>query len=382
MENIILIFETAGDFMRVVEVISDTNIGGAGILLLNRLSCTDLEKYSTVAVLPKGSMLTQKLRDIGVKCNELCCEGDRSFDVKALKMYVDLFKAYRPDIVNCHGCLSARIAAKICRVPVKICTRHCVFPVKAREKVLGTLNNALSDHFIAVAHSAKENLVEIGVDAKKISVIINGSRALRKLEDKDKKKLRDNFELSDKTTVLGFCARLEPCKGHEWFMKTVKGLSDGGIDFKVLLIGDGTQRQRLMKISDELGIRDKLIFCGFVDDVAPLMNIVDINVNCSIGTETSSLALSEGMSLGLPAVVSDYGGNPYMIRHGINGFVCPQGDHSKMAEYIKLLINDKRLYENMSYEALKRFENELNAESMAKETNRLYDELYQAHHRA
>ena len=112
------------------------------------------------------------------------------------------------------------------------------------------------------------------------------------------------------------------------------------------------------------------------------MNIVDINVNCSTGTETSSLALSEGMSLGIPSVVSDYGGNPYMVCHGINGFVCPQGEYLKMAEYIKLLIDDKKLYLNMSLEALRRFENELNAQAMTKETNRLYDVLYKAHHRA
>ena len=174
--------------MRVVEVISDTNIGGAGVLLLNRLSCTDLEKYDTCVLLPHGSMLKAKLEGIGVKCREIECRGDKSFDIKSIRKFIEFFKMYHADIVNCHGCLSARIASRMCGVPVKICTRHCVFPVRVREKYFGVLNNALSDHFIAVAHSARENLIEIGIDANKISVIINGSRALRKLEDKDKKR--------------------------------------------------------------------------------------------------------------------------------------------------------------------------------------------------
>ena len=71
----------------------------------------------------------------------------------------------RPDIVNSH-CLTARIAAKICSVPVKIHTRHCafdtphyrkLFPVK---QLCGALNMFLSDRIIAVAERA-ENLTEM-----------------------------------------------------------------------------------------------------------------------------------------------------------------------------------------------------------------------------
>jgi len=176
-------------------------------------------------------------------------------------------------------------------------------------------------------------VVEMGIDTQKISVIINGSCALRKIDDKEKKVLRTKLGISDKTAVLVFCARLEKCKGHEWFMNAVKCLCDKNVDFKALIVGDGSQREALIKLCRKLGVFDKVIFCGFSNDVAPFMNIADININCSIGTETSSLSLSEGMSLGLPAVVSDYGGNPYMVRHGVNGFVCTQGDYLKMSEY-------------------------------------------------
>jgi glycosyltransferase involved in cell wall biosynthesis len=109
------------------------------------------------------------------------------------------------------------------------------------------------------------------------------------------------------------------------------------------------------------------------------MEIADINVNCSVGTETSSLALSEGMSIGLPAVVSDYGGNPYMVRHGENGFVYPCGDTHIMAEYIIKLVGDRELYEKMSMAARRRFADELNAKSMTEKTTSLYTSLYIRH---
>lgn len=151
--------------MRIAEIISDTNVGGAGVLLLNRLSCTDLEKYSVCVCLPKGSALAARLEALGVEYTEIACEGDRSFELEAIPKYVRAIKRLAPDIVNVHGCLSARIAAKICGVPVKICTRHCFYPIKCRKpfakRVIGGLNSAISDCFIAVAHSARENLLSL-----------------------------------------------------------------------------------------------------------------------------------------------------------------------------------------------------------------------------
>ena len=104
----------------------------------------------------------------------------------------------------------------------------------------------------------------------------------------------------------------------------------------------------------------------------------DIVINCSVGTETSSLALSEGMSLGKPAIVSNYGGNPYMVKHGVNGFIYECSDYRSLAKCIEKLCADVELYEKMSHESYERFKQELNAENMAQKTNKLYDTLYSA----
>ena len=105
------------------------------------------------------------------------------------------------------------------------------------------------------------------------------------------------------------------------------------------------------------------------------MNIADINVNCSVGTETSCLALSEGMSLSKPAVASDYGGNPYMIKDGENGFLYPMTDVKKLSLAIARLSNDKKLYSVMSEASKKRFDGELNAAEMSRKTYAFYEEL-------
>ena len=362
--------------MKIAEVITDTNIGGAGVLLLNRLRCTDFEKYQTYVLVPQNSKLISKLGCIGVNVVPVECDGDNSWSLKDVKTYKRILKKIAPDVINCHGCLSARVAAKSIGVPVKICTRHCVFPITLKDKIWGTANDRLSDAFIAVAYAAKENLTEMGIREEKIHVVINGAEELREIPADEREALRQKIGIEKDTAVLIMCARLEKYKGHKCLFNALRVLAESGCNCFALLVGDGSERNALEEYSLKLGVRDKVEFVGFVDDVAPYFNIADINVNCSTGTETSSLALSEGMSLCLPSIVSDYGGNPYMVKNTQNGLIFSGNDSNDLARCIKKLSTDKKLYDKMSENARLRFETELNSKSMTDKTILLYEKLF------
>ena len=114
--------------IKVIEAISDVNIGGAGILLLNRLKNSDRKLFNTVVVLPKQSLLREKFEKIGVKTYGVN-GGERSFSLIGLYSYYKALKCLKPDIINSHGSLNSRVAAWLTRTTVKIYTRHCVYPV-------------------------------------------------------------------------------------------------------------------------------------------------------------------------------------------------------------------------------------------------------------
>ena len=126
-----------------------------------------------------------------------------------------------------------------------------------------------------------------------------------------------------------------------------------------------------------MGLLHNVKMTGFVKDPSPWLNVFDINVNCSIGTETASLALSEGMSLGIPSVVSDFGGNPYMVREDENGLIYPCGRAEILAKQIERIATDPSLAHRLSVGALQRFHRELNATVMTKKYELLYDRLVQ-----
>ena len=366
--------------IRVVEVISDTNIGGAGRLLLNRMKCSDREKINYTVILPKGSMLTPRLKQIGVGIVEIDGCYDRSFDIKGFFSLYKAIKKISPDLVNSHACISARIAGKMAGVDVNIYTRHCDFSVKGAfsmpliRKAFDILSDLITDGIIAVSYSAKKNLLLLGAKEKSIKVIINGADCVSTLGSEEKKKIKAELNIPANATVVSIFARLEPYKDHKTLLRAAKLLkNDKNIYF--LIVGNGTLEAELKKYAERLGLDCRVKLLGFVEDVSKIMNITDINVNCSTGTETSSLSLSEGMSIGIPAIASDYLGNKYMVKNGVNGLIFPRGDYKRLAKCIIDLTRDKALYTQLSQNAKKRFFSELNAERMTRETEKYYFEM-------
>ncbi len=373
-----------GDKMKikVAEIISDTNIGGAGRLLLTRLSVCDRERFDERVVLPENSELTQGFLDLGYTPYHIRYSADKSFDIRAVFELYKYFRASKPDIINAHGCLSARIAAFFARVPIRIFTRHCAFAPSAFmrsfpiRKINGVLNRILTTRIIAVAEAAAENLRDVGISDDQIEVIINGVRPIEKYDPYARASARQKIGIPKEAFVCGICARLERCKGIDCLLRAAQRLIQTDEDYFFLIVGKGSLEDELLKLTDKLGISEKVKFCGFREDVTPYINCFDLNLNCSRGTETSSLALSEAMSIGIPSVASSWGGNPYMIRDGENGLVYPVDDIIALSECIERLKNDREMYVKMSDNSRRRFEEELNAEKMTKKTEEIYSSLF------
>lgn len=369
--------------IKILHFISDTNIGGAGRLLLNQIKNMPTGEFDITVALPRGSALIDEI--LKTKCHiiEYKSRPDASFSLVGAFENIQIIRKVRPHIVHSHASLSSRIAAVLCGVPSRIFTRHCVFPLpKIYENpfvkfVVGRVNSALSTVIVAVAESAKENLVQMGCDEKKITVVINGVEPLLKLSDDEKASMRAQFGLRKEDFVCSIFARLEEYKGHKTLLSAAKICLEKHPNFKFFIVGDGTNKKELKALSRELKIDQSICFLGFINDVTPIYNITDVNVNCSYGTETSSLALSEGMSIGIPAVASDYGGNPHMVNDGVNGLLFPARDEKALAAALIKLYTDGELYKRCSQGAKRRYKEEFTARAMTEKMAEIYRKEYQ-----
>ena len=100
---------------------------------------------------------------------------------------------------------------------------------------------------------------------------------------------------------------------------------------------------------------------------------MDLNLNCSWGTEATSLALAEGMSAGVPAVATTYGGNPCMIEDGKNGLLVPEKDPGAMAAAILSLIDDPARLADLSAAARRVYAEKFTARAMTEQLEAMYE---------
>lgn len=365
--------------IKVVEVSSDSNIGGAGKCILTFLKNFDREKFDVCVVLPRGSLLKPEAENCRVKVFEVDNLAEKSLDLKAVAELRRLFKRIRPNVVHTHASMSARLAAKQCKIKT-VYTRHSVFPPPASiskglgKAINGFVNNHTADKIIAVADAAKDNLTATGVSADKIDVILNGVDPLKAYDAERLAETRKRYAApTEKIAVMA--ARLNEVKGHKYFVEAAKILRDRGLKFKFLIAGTGdTEAELKAQIAAE-GLENYVSMLGFVDNVEPLMNIMDVQVNCSFGTEATSLALLEGMSLGKPAVVTDFGGNPGVISDGENGFLIPTHDAEALADKLELLFGDEELYNKISEKCKKIYNEKFTSEVNTRAIENIYAEL-------
>lgn len=367
--------------MKVLHVISDKNIGGAGVLLLNLLEHFDPSRIESCVALPRGSALIPRLGALGIPCIPLAHDCDR-MNPSSVRELSHLIRSEAVDLVSANAALSARVAGRLAGVRV-VHTRHCCFPPEGVWRfppmcaLGGLFNRLLSDRVIATAEAAANDLCRLGVPREKVTVIVNGAAPVREVGERELDAARCAWEIPRDAFCIGICARLVPCKGHETFLHAAKLLCDASPDrdFRFLLAGEGELREQLEGLSQALGIGDRVKFLGFLEDTALFYRIIRINVNCSIGTETSCLALSEGMSAGVPAVASDYGGNPAMLGDCRVGRLFPKGDHRALAEQLREIAEQPALEKNMRVAALETYGRRFAPQRMADEVTALYESL-------
>lgn len=363
--------------MKILYVISDYNIGGAGVLLCNILRNIDRKRFRCSVALPYGSELRERLLALRVPVRELENPCDR-FSPASVWELSGVIREASPHVVHANAALCARIAGKLCGKKV-VHTRHCCFPVEQSGNPLVRAaermgNRLLSDRVIATAQAAAVNLEQLGIPRSEIRVIVNGSEPVRPVEEGELNEWRRRLWLDAQDFCVGICARLEPCKGHETFLRAA-AIAVGRMPhrrFRFLIVGEGSQRRKLEGMIRAMGLEDVVRLTGFVSDMAPIYRLLRVNVNCSCGTETSCLAISEGMSASLPTVASSYGGNRAMIGNDGAGICFPVGNATALAEALCRIASDPALEQSMRQAAYRRYSSRFTARAMTRRLEKLY----------
>ncbi|SCW28194.1 N-acetyl-alpha-D-glucosaminyl L-malate synthase BshA [Paenibacillus tianmuensis] len=112
---------------------------------------------------------------------------------------------------------------------------------------------------------------------------------------------------------------------------------------RLLFVGEGPELSKVLCKVKELGLMDRVTFCGKQDDVAQLLSLADLMLLPS-EKESFGLVALEAMACGVPTIASNAGGIPELITHGETGYLADIGDVEQMAAYAIALLKDESLY--------------------------------------
>lgn len=122
---------------------------------------------------------------------------------------------------------------------------------------------------------------------------------------------------------------------------------------KLLMVGDGPERQNVEEMCRELGDCQDVIMLGKMKNTGDILRMSDLFILPS-ESESFGLAALEAMACGLPVISTNTGGIPEVNTHGVTGCTAEVGDVDTMAEHTLMLLTDEKKHAKMSENALKR----------------------------
>jgi glycosyltransferase involved in cell wall biosynthesis len=292
----------------------------------------------------------------------------------ALKRHV---RRLQPDLVqtwlfaaNAYG----RAAALACGVKHLVASERCVDPWKNEwQYAIDRYLARRTSRIVANSESVRDFYLRHGLPADRFAVIPNAvgpaspSRWTRE-------EFLDHLGLPPGTRVVGLVGRLwsqKRVKDAIWVADLLKVVRD---DLHLLIIGDGPERERLVRYRDQVLIRDKVHFLGHRNDVAHLLPHFDVLLSTS-GYEGQSNAILEAMAAGRPVVATNIPGTRDLVVDGQTGYFAPLGDRATMAKHINRLLDDPDLARRLGDAARQRVLEEFSVEKMIARYVAVYEEV-------
>jgi glycosyltransferase involved in cell wall biosynthesis len=199
---------------------------------------------------------------------------------------------------------------------------------------------------VAISDAIFEELVEYGVPERKIARIPNGVDTDRFQPGKgcaESKTTWKDLGWKDEPTIL-FVGVISPRKRPHLLVQALGLLKSWGISAQLVLAGpvkDPRYSLRVRQLIEELGLSDKVVWTGFVPDIAGAYRAADI-FSLPSSNEGMPNALLEAMASGLPSVVTGIPGSSDLVRHGQEAIVV-EATASSVADALKQYLLSPKL---------------------------------------
>jgi glycosyltransferase involved in cell wall biosynthesis len=235
-------------------------------------------------------------------------------------------------------------------------------------------NIVVTSKMICTSSNVKSEYLKLMPEEKeKIIRIYNGVEVKKTQIDSSRKNLRKSLGVSDNTILLGMVARLAKIKNQGFLIEAISKIVENGMrSFKLVIVGDGPEREHLLRKIQNLKLGDYIILKGNSFSTNEYYEAFDIFINCSL-FESCSLAILEAMSHAIPVIASDVGGNREIVTNNETGFLFPLNNEGVFIERFKNLFNNPDIRSQMGKKGQDKVTEEFNIHDTVRNYQRLFE---------
>lgn len=381
---------------RVVFFSHSQALGGAELSMLEIMVRMDRSRFQPVMLAPGSGALSERAAQMGIEVGKLdlppsLLEWHRDSQLP-IETFLSAFgsavkiagwlRETRPAVIYTHSQkahILGGLAGRLVGVPVVWHLRDIMQRpgLKAMESGLGRW---LPRRIIAASRAAKDQFPLADL-ANRIIVIPNGidTEAIKGAAGA-KKRAREILKIGSRCPLVGMVGRVAPRKGQHIFIQAARAVADEFPRARFLIIGgplfgeEGYYRE-VKKLTQGLGMEDRIFFTGHREEALSLMASLDVIVHCSTAPEPYSRAVAEAMALKIPVISVRSGGILEMIDDGVEGLLVPPGDPSALSRAMIELLGQPALRRRLARAAAVRIERHFRLEPTVRRIEKILEEV-------
>jgi len=340
--------------LRIMHVVLSMDVGGAEKLVY------DMVRHPIFAFSRPVVCCLDAVGAFGEKLLQeryaVYCRKRRSgIDLSVIPWLREIILSEKITVVHAHQYTplfySAPAALLAGRVKV-VYTEHGRFYPERRSWKRRLFNPLLAlgvDHLVSISANTAQAMATFDhLPFRRIDVIHNGVDLSLMNPPCNNAVKRSSLGLNGTCRVIGTAARLDEIKNIPMMLRVFKQVLQRVPDTRFLIAGDGPQRDNLKSQAEALGIADKVHFIGLRFDLAEIYQLMDVFLLTSF-SEGISVTLLESMASGVPAVVTDVGGNGEVVKDRETGFLVPLHDETGFADRIVSILTDAECAQALGY---------------------------------
>lgn len=366
--------------IRVLQTIRQGKIGGGESHVLDLVATLDRTKFDPlVLAFTDGPMITA-LQQMQVPAHVIGSE--KAFDITVWKQVKRFMQQQQVDIVHVHGTranTNVLWAARSLQLPLVYTIHGWSFheglhPVMRHARIAAEKYITRKAHVnICVSESNRQTGLK-AFSSFKAEVIRNGVNPQKFDPVAAYPDVKAACGIPAQHLVVGYIARMTLQKDPLSMIRAFATVAAQIPDITLLMVGGGELQQTARNTAASLGIRNRVVFQDFRQDVPAVLNAMDIYCLPSLW-EGFPIGVLEAMAMGKAVIASDVDGTREAVDHEQNGLLVPPSDSAALATAIIRLARDFSLRKRLQQRAIDTIRSTYNVTGMTRNIEAIYQKL-------